>query len=99
MSLAFAAFEEKSRLRALLDHLSVIDDPRDPRRVAVQFPDFWWGFWDSRRGGCVRRYVLFRVARSAACNNEGRPTNRSEPHAWGTSHETVYDDLCGDGYA
>ncbi len=34
MSLAFAVFKEKSRLRALLDHLSVIDDPRDPRRVA-----------------------------------------------------------------
>ena len=50
------------------------------------------------RAGQVRRYVLFRVARSAACNNEGWPTNRSEPHAWGTSHETVYDDVCGDGY-
>jgi len=34
MSLAFAVFEERSRLRALLDHLSVIDDPRDARRVA-----------------------------------------------------------------
>jgi predicted transposase YbfD/YdcC len=33
-SLAFAVFKEKSRLRALLDHLSVIDDSRDPRRVA-----------------------------------------------------------------
>jgi predicted transposase YbfD/YdcC len=31
MSLAFAVFKEKPRLRALLDHLSVIDDPRDPR--------------------------------------------------------------------
>jgi predicted transposase YbfD/YdcC len=34
MSLAFAVFEERSRLRALLDHLSIIDDPRDARRVA-----------------------------------------------------------------
>jgi hypothetical protein len=34
MSLAFAVFREKSRLRALLDHLSVIDDPREPWRVA-----------------------------------------------------------------
>ena len=34
MSLAFAIFDEKPRLRALLDHLSVIDDPRDVRRIA-----------------------------------------------------------------
>ena len=34
MSLAFAVFDEKPRLRALLDHFSVIDDPRDVRRVA-----------------------------------------------------------------
>ena len=29
MSLAFAVCEEKSRLRALLDHFGVIEDPRD----------------------------------------------------------------------
>jgi predicted transposase YbfD/YdcC len=34
MSLAFAVFDEKPRLRALLDHFSVIDDPRDVRRIA-----------------------------------------------------------------
>ena len=34
MSLAFAVFKEKSRLKSLLDHLSVIDDPREPWRVA-----------------------------------------------------------------
>ena len=34
MSLAFAVFKEKSRLRAPFDHVSIIDDPRDPRRVA-----------------------------------------------------------------
>jgi hypothetical protein len=34
MSLAFAVFEEKSRLCALLDHFGVIEDPRDVRRVA-----------------------------------------------------------------
>jgi predicted transposase YbfD/YdcC len=34
MSLAFAVFDEKPRLRALLDHFSIIDDPRDPRRIA-----------------------------------------------------------------
>jgi predicted transposase YbfD/YdcC len=34
MSLAFALFEEKSRLKSLLDHFSRIDDPRDARRVA-----------------------------------------------------------------
>jgi predicted transposase YbfD/YdcC len=34
MSLAFAVFREKSRLRSLLDHFSVIDDPREPWRVA-----------------------------------------------------------------
>jgi predicted transposase YbfD/YdcC len=33
MSLAFAIFDEKPRLRALLDHFAVIDDPRDVRRV------------------------------------------------------------------
>ncbi|ATQ66558.1 ISAs1 family transposase [Methylosinus trichosporium] len=34
MSLAFAVFKEKSRLKALLDHFSIIDDPREPWRVA-----------------------------------------------------------------
>ncbi len=34
MSLAFAIFDEKPRLRALLDHFSIVEDPRDPRRVA-----------------------------------------------------------------
>ena len=34
MSLAFALFKEKSRLKALLDHFSIIDDPREPWRVA-----------------------------------------------------------------
>ena len=33
-SLAFAVFKEKSRLKALLDHFSIIDDPREPWRVA-----------------------------------------------------------------
>jgi hypothetical protein len=34
MSLAFAVFKEKSGLKSLLDHFSVIDDPREPWRVA-----------------------------------------------------------------
>lgn len=34
MSLAFALFGEKSRLKSLLDHFSVIDDWREPWRVA-----------------------------------------------------------------
>ena len=34
MSFAFAVFDEKPRLRALLDHFAVIDDPRDARRIA-----------------------------------------------------------------
>jgi predicted transposase YbfD/YdcC len=34
MSLAFAVFEEKSRLSALLAHFCLIPDPRDPWRVA-----------------------------------------------------------------
>jgi len=34
MSLAFAAFKEKSRLKALLDRFSIIDDPREPWRIA-----------------------------------------------------------------
>src|SRR6202007_1319203 len=40
-----------------------------------------------------------RVACSAACNNEGWPANRPEPHAWGTSHGSFYDDIRRDGYA
>jgi predicted transposase YbfD/YdcC len=34
MSHAIASLGEKPRLRALLDHFSLIEDPRDPRRVA-----------------------------------------------------------------
>jgi len=34
MSLAFALFEEKSRLKSLLAHFSRIEDPRDPSQVA-----------------------------------------------------------------
>lgn len=36
MSLAFAVFDERSRLRALLDHFAFIDDPRDVRRIMHQ---------------------------------------------------------------
>jgi hypothetical protein len=39
MSLAFDVFSEKSRLKALLDHFSVIDDPRDAWRVAHPLPE------------------------------------------------------------
>lgn len=39
MSLAFAVFEEKSRVRALLDHFSVIKDPREAWRVAHPLPE------------------------------------------------------------
>ena len=34
MSLAFAVFAEKPRLKSLLDHFSIIDDPRDAWRIA-----------------------------------------------------------------
>jgi len=34
MSLAFAVFEQKSRLKSLLDHFSTIEDPREAWRVA-----------------------------------------------------------------
>jgi predicted transposase YbfD/YdcC len=34
VNVAFALFEEKSRLKSLLDHFSTIDDPREPWRVA-----------------------------------------------------------------
>ena len=34
MSLAFAVFREKSRLKSLLEHFSIIDDPREAWRVA-----------------------------------------------------------------
>lgn len=39
MPLTASAFEEKSRLRALLDHFAVIEDPRDPWRVAHPLPE------------------------------------------------------------
>ena len=39
MSLIEAGFGEKSRLKALLDHFSVIEDPRDPWRVAYPLPE------------------------------------------------------------
>ena len=39
MSLAFDVFSEKSRLRALLDHFSVIEDPREAWRVAHPLPE------------------------------------------------------------
>lgn len=39
MSLSIAAFGEKSRLRALLEHFSVIEDPREPWRVAHPLPE------------------------------------------------------------
>ena len=39
MSLAFAVFEEKSRLKSLLDHFSTIEDPREPWRVAHRLPE------------------------------------------------------------
>jgi predicted transposase YbfD/YdcC len=39
MSLAVAPFGEKSRLRALLDHLAVIEDTREPWRVVYPLPE------------------------------------------------------------
>lgn len=39
MSLAIDFFPERSRLRALLDHFSIIDDPREPWRVAHPLPE------------------------------------------------------------
>jgi predicted transposase YbfD/YdcC len=39
MSLSIVLAPEKSRLRALLDHLSVIEDPREPWRVAHPLPE------------------------------------------------------------
>jgi predicted transposase YbfD/YdcC len=39
MSLAFDVFSEKSRLKALLDHFSIIDDPRESWRVAHPLPE------------------------------------------------------------
>jgi predicted transposase YbfD/YdcC len=39
MSLAVLAAPEKSRLRSLLDHFAVIEDPRDPWRVAHPLPE------------------------------------------------------------
>lgn len=39
MSLATLAFSEKPRLRALLDHFAVIEDPREPWRVAHPLPE------------------------------------------------------------
>jgi predicted transposase YbfD/YdcC len=39
MSFADAGFVEKSRLKALLEHFSVIEDPREPWRVAHPLPE------------------------------------------------------------
>jgi predicted transposase YbfD/YdcC len=39
MSLAAAVLPEKSRLRALLDHFALIEDPREPWRVAHPLPE------------------------------------------------------------
>lgn len=39
MPVTAPAFGEKSRLRALLDHFAVIDDPRQPWRVAHPLPE------------------------------------------------------------
>ena len=39
MSLAIIEFGAKSRLRALLDHFSIIEDPREPWRVAHPLPE------------------------------------------------------------
>lgn len=39
MSHADLAFSAKSRLRALLDHFAVIEDPREPWRVAHPLPE------------------------------------------------------------
>ena len=39
MSLHVLVPPEKSRLRALLDHFAVIEDPRDPWRVAHPLPE------------------------------------------------------------
>jgi predicted transposase YbfD/YdcC len=39
MSLAGAVFDQKPRLRALLDHFAVIEDPREPWRVAHPLPE------------------------------------------------------------
>src|SRR5215211_4106156 len=39
MSIAVVFTPEKSRLRALLDHFAVIDDPRDQWRVAHPLPE------------------------------------------------------------
>ena len=38
MSFAFAVFEEKSRLKSLLDHFATIEDPREAWRVARLIP-------------------------------------------------------------
>jgi hypothetical protein len=38
MSLAFAVFDDKPRLKSLLKNFSTIDDPRKARRVAHPLP-------------------------------------------------------------
>src|SRR2546421_9981660 len=39
MSIAVVLTPDKSRLRALLDHFAIIDDPREPWRVAHPLPE------------------------------------------------------------
>jgi hypothetical protein len=75
MSLAGAVFDRKPRLRALLDHFAVIEDPREPWRVAHPLPEvlllvvgfpLWRYCWRIRRDvGAGRRSG--RRGRNALC--------------------------------
>src|SRR6266849_10314017 len=75
MSVASAEFGEKSRLRALLDHFSRIDDPREAWRVAHPLPEILLlvvcgtisdcddydtiAAWGEQRLGFLRRFLPY----------------------------------------
>src|ERR1700690_589886 len=60
MSLAFAVFEEKSRLKSLLDHFSTIEDPREPWRVAHPLPEvLLLVVWGKINLAVLRRYLPY----------------------------------------
>ena len=75
MTFAFSEFGEKSRLRALLDHFSAIEDPREAWRVAHPLPEVLLvvvcgtmadcddfdsiALWGTAHLGFLRRYLPF----------------------------------------
>ncbi len=68
MSLAFSIFEDGSRLKALLDHFSIIDDPRGGWRILWRKCCCWWcaGRWPMATATARSRPGARRTLRSCA---------------------------------